>query len=38
MVPGLALGTAAFIAYSAVEFAMSAAFPASSDKGHDHKH
>ena len=35
MVPGLALGTAAFLAYTAVEFAVSAAFPAG-DKGHDH--
>ena len=38
IVPGLALGTAAFVVYTAVELAAGAAFPSSSDGHHHDKH
>ena len=38
IVPGLALGTAAFVVYTAVEIAAGAAFPSSSGGHHHDKH
>ena len=38
MIPGLAIGTAAFVAYSVIEFAVNTVSPASSGHHAEHAH